>query len=378
MSETEFEVYLDLLMRLLRLSPEQRDEISEELRDHLETRLKELLQAGNSRADATRIALEEFGDAAGLAHQFVTISQLNRKRWIMRFATFAIAGSFLATLLAFAFWPEQGRLNIMQQSRAQGDVAENTATSNSESPAVDSDDAPDSVESRNRLVERELNRLIEIDILEASLEDFIEILSFEAKVPFHVKQSGLNEVGVDKDDPVTLKFQSIRVSMALDLVLDELNLDYVVHDGIVIITSAEDVEYTQEIRIYDCSDLVDVNRNVISSLGKTKKAPSGDAMSMEMMEAMMKLDGEMMAGGEMKPQTKSKSQIDDLVGLIESTIQPDSWMTLGGYGSISNFQGILVVRQNPKVQLQIEKLLAEIRQTKTLQQSKAKSKSVEH
>jgi hypothetical protein len=35
MSEREFELYLSLLSRFLRLNPNQREEIADELRDHL-------------------------------------------------------------------------------------------------------------------------------------------------------------------------------------------------------------------------------------------------------------------------------------------------------------------------------------------------------
>jgi hypothetical protein len=67
MPEQEFEIYLTLLSRLLRLSPSQKAAISDELRDHLEQRLGDLLQTGVSREEAIRIAMEEFGDVTGLA-----------------------------------------------------------------------------------------------------------------------------------------------------------------------------------------------------------------------------------------------------------------------------------------------------------------------
>ncbi len=52
MSEDEFELYLRLLGKFLRLKPGQRAEISDELRDHLESRLDELTQSGLDRTAA--------------------------------------------------------------------------------------------------------------------------------------------------------------------------------------------------------------------------------------------------------------------------------------------------------------------------------------
>ena len=63
MSEPEFEIYLSLLSKFLRLDAAQKADIAEELRIHLEERLAELTAEGQSREDAIRLALEEFGDA---------------------------------------------------------------------------------------------------------------------------------------------------------------------------------------------------------------------------------------------------------------------------------------------------------------------------
>ena len=52
MSEREFENYLTLVCRLLRLGAAEREATSAELRDHLEQRLAELTGRGVSR-DAT-------------------------------------------------------------------------------------------------------------------------------------------------------------------------------------------------------------------------------------------------------------------------------------------------------------------------------------
>ena len=105
MSDHEFENYLALLSRLLRLSGKQRDQISEELRAHLEDRLDELIARGVSHEAAVRQALEEFGDAAGLAGQFVAISRNRKRRWLVRLTTFSVAATLLLAAGIAIFWP---------------------------------------------------------------------------------------------------------------------------------------------------------------------------------------------------------------------------------------------------------------------------------
>src|SRR5947207_13586100 len=95
MSDREFENYLALLSRLLNLSAKHRARIAGELRTHLEDRLDDLIGQGVSHDDAVRQALEEFGDAAGLAGQFVAISRNRKRRWLMRMTTFSAAAIVL-------------------------------------------------------------------------------------------------------------------------------------------------------------------------------------------------------------------------------------------------------------------------------------------
>src|SRR5436305_7148996 len=105
MSDREFENYLTLLASLLRLDPKQRREIGDELRSHLEDRLDELMARGASREDAVKQALAEFGDAAGLAGQFLAVQRNRKRRWLMRVTTFSIAATILVAAGIAIFWP---------------------------------------------------------------------------------------------------------------------------------------------------------------------------------------------------------------------------------------------------------------------------------
>src|SRR5262245_48679294 len=105
MSDKEFDNYLTLLSRLLKLGAKQRDAIAGELRCHLEDRLEELLARGVPRDEAVRQALEEFGDATGLAAEFVSLSGNRRKRFLMRLMTASVAAIVLIAAGIFTFWP---------------------------------------------------------------------------------------------------------------------------------------------------------------------------------------------------------------------------------------------------------------------------------
>jgi hypothetical protein len=56
MSKEEFETYLALVGSLLQLTPEQREQISDELYDHLEDRVAELEDSGSRRSLGWKMA----------------------------------------------------------------------------------------------------------------------------------------------------------------------------------------------------------------------------------------------------------------------------------------------------------------------------------
>jgi len=57
MSQQEFDTYLSLLCRLLRIAPQQREQVAEEFRAHMEDRLEELLVRGmTARPQSKRLS----------------------------------------------------------------------------------------------------------------------------------------------------------------------------------------------------------------------------------------------------------------------------------------------------------------------------------
>jgi hypothetical protein len=89
-SHGEFQNYVGLLGRLLRLRTAQRKAIEDELRAHMEERFAALSSQGIEPEQAISMALAEFGDAAVTnlrsvpAAEFTAISKLQKRRWMMR------------------------------------------------------------------------------------------------------------------------------------------------------------------------------------------------------------------------------------------------------------------------------------------------------
>ena len=79
MSEREFELFLKLLSRSLKLTRAQRDAIADELRDHLEARLAELVSQGIERQQAITQALGGIWRRGRAGRQFCQRGAISKK-----------------------------------------------------------------------------------------------------------------------------------------------------------------------------------------------------------------------------------------------------------------------------------------------------------
>ncbi|MEX2286098.1 MAG: permease prefix domain 1-containing protein [Planctomycetaceae bacterium] len=259
MSEKEFELYLSLLSRFLRLKSTQRGEIADELRDHLEARLEELSRSGLSREDAIHAALEEFGDAAELAHHFTQIAQRRKRRFIMRCTVGTVAVLTAGILLTTAFWPaNQGvQLPIVamgQPGEKNTGLAALTEKQKSKPPSpnlrVD--------EPRNMQIELDLQSRIDVNFPEVPLRDAIEFLAGLYQVPILFDKKSLEEAGLNPDaELVHLKVDQIKFETALKLMLEPLHLTYRVWDGFLFVETQETEARHTEVQIHNCRDLID-------------------------------------------------------------------------------------------------------------------------
>jgi hypothetical protein len=336
MSQQEFDTYLALLCRLLRIAPQQREQVAEEFRAHMEDRLEDLLAAGLSREVAIQTAIGEFCDAAGLAAQLLKIQQGRRKRWIMRISVASVLGVAIAGLLCLALLPEQQQLPVIAKAQAQQGAEKPTAAT---------------AETPEEGIEKALAKPVDLDVNDQPLKDVVHIIQEMSKIPVIVEVKKLEEAAINVDAPVTFHIQGISLRSALRLMLREVGLTYVVADEVIQITTREDADSRQEIRVYDCRELLDLPETKSGPLKEVVKRSAGGF------------------GGPNPPASPSGSAAPpppaplqrnlpgDLVGVIMSTVTPDSWDDVGGPANAREYKGMLVVLQTSENHEKVEKLL---------------------
>ncbi|MBI5760638.1 MAG: hypothetical protein HZA46_19140 [Planctomycetales bacterium] len=402
MSEAEFEKFLALLSGMLKLDAVQRDEIATELRDHLENRLTELLAEGVPRDKAILIALEEFGDAAGLAAEFLHIVRHQKRRKIMRLTAGSLAAAVAMVLGVMAFWPDSHPLSFPATSRA---LAQATA-------AVPATPGEPTVEENNAATERKLAKRIPAQFADTPLKDVLEYVFDSIGVDNVIRMTKLAEEGVGLENPINLNLKQIRAEMLLDLVLNDAGLTYTVRDGIVIISTQADQDVALEVRIYNVRDLVTmdaekaailrerwtttgwisgggfgggsgggggffqvatpgapaVKTNVPSAPGSSVPQPAGSSggpggSSTGQVSGTGGNSSRRAPGPVPASDGKLVEYFEPLIDLIRVTVMPETWDEVGGAGSVMQYDdGLLVVNQSPQIHKKISSLLEKLRE----------------
>ncbi|MGD9645471.1 MAG: hypothetical protein AB7U73_07150 [Pirellulales bacterium] len=162
-------------------------------------------------------------------------------------------------------------------------------------------------------IRRELVKTTTVDFVETPLLEVVMFLQDLHQIPVKLDQKSLEDSGILDDEPVTCSLSNVSLHSVLRVVLEPLDLTYVVDGEVLMITTLDHAEGHPEVRVYDVEDLA------------------------------------------------SDKNIDELVDVIIATCTPESWEQTGGLGRIQRFDGRLVVRQSGEVQWQIARLLADLR-----------------
>jgi hypothetical protein len=397
MSDQEFDNYLALLAKLLRLDGKQREAIAGELRAHLEDRLDELMAGGLLRDEAVRLALEDFGDAAGLAAQFGSISRNRRRRWLMRMTTFSAATIILVAAGLAIFWPGRNAGPGVAQVGAQ-DQPKPTGEE-----GVPADKAGTKEASTGQTLADRLNKRQDFTFVETPLKDVIDVLREQTGIQFVLDLRRLEELGVNVDTAVTRNLTQVRLSTFLDLVLDELDLVYVERDDeLIFITTPENAAATMEVRVYDCRDLLEIatvgpavpgaargdggggffggvlrSKDILAQFGGAGAPAAGGEGGEGGLggpmggEAIGGAEGALGGGGG-GIVTEHDLRAQRLINVITTAVDPDSWTDVGGVGSISEFGGLIVISQSARTHKKVEHVLDMLREAAGLEPGKTK------
>lgn len=236
-----------------------------------------------------------------------------------RASKFAVIGGAISlAALAFSVMPG-GADEKSDSGPAPADARPNTGTATAPRarPRARDDDLPighailtkgeNSVEDK---IIASLDKPTTVDFSETPLEDALQFLKDYHDINVWIDRGTLTEDGIALDFPVTLKLAGVRLESVLNLLLDPHEMDWVIQDEVLKITTKEWAAEHPEVRAYSVQNLVDA--------GHTP---------------------------------------EDLIASITQSVEPRSWQKTAG---ISHSGAVLIVRQSQRAHGEIARLLAEL------------------
>jgi hypothetical protein len=246
---------------------------------------------------------------------------------------------------------------------------------------------PDSLSAEK---EAELNNQFgQFEFTETPLTEVLEYFhDAHHTAEYYIDAGALKDAGIDPTaTKVTISFKHVRLKTFLDLMLSPFNLGYHFRDGIMVITTKEKLDATLETRVYDCREILAVNTDEFrkSSFTQTHKLGGGgfdiDDKAAEQQsnnkssaepahqssakgksddesaDKKTAKDGDVNGSSHSVSADQPRTTADDLIDVITTSIAPQSWNQQGGPGTICEYDGLLIISADPKVQSQVADLL---------------------
>lgn len=156
-----------------------------------------------------------------------------------------------------------------------------------------------------------------LDVQGVPLRDAIGQLASRHGIRILLDRGALRDVGLSGNEPVTRKVSGIRLGSVLRLMLRDLELEFCVHDGSIVITT---------------SDAMCGTRYLVGAVYPMVPPAIGSRSSGE----------------------------NDIADLIRSEVEPTEWSVLGGPGEMRVIPGALVAIQRPHTHRDIELVLQQL------------------
>ena len=94
-----------------------------------------------------------------------------------------------------------------------------------------------------------------LEFIECPLQDICDYISDSHEISVQIDKRALAEIGLESDVPVTRNLRGVSLRSALNLILDEHELSWVVRDEVLLITSTAAANAKASVRVHNVADL---------------------------------------------------------------------------------------------------------------------------
>jgi hypothetical protein len=198
---------------------------------------------------------------------------------------------------------------------------------------------------------RALNLVLpDVNFQGVALSDAFEYVRDVTNINLHVDWKSLEAAGVDKGAPVNIRLRNVPIRKLLGLLLNEAGgqggalLTFYADENIVEVTTREVADKLMITRVYPIEDLIveipdfagpslNITENNQGSGGRGGGGGGGGGI----------LNGQGGNRDQNEKQLTRAERAQQLIEVIQETIQPDIWQANGGTAAIRFFNGSLIV-----------------------------------
>ena len=174
-------------------------------------------------------------------------------------------------------------------------------------------------------IEKALDAKVDLSFVDTPLSDVVKAIKQQVQLDIQLDEMALLDAGLASDLPVTQSLPGLSLRAALHLLLNQMDLTYVIRNEVLMITSKTEAENMLTTKVYPVFDLV--------------VRPAG------------------------APQRGRAVDYQTLQDALSANIAPTTWDEVGGHGVLTPFinAGALVISQTTEVHEEIARYLRALR-----------------
>ena len=184
------------------------------------------------------------------------------------------------------------------------------------------------------------------------LKNVIETYRQATGANFHVNWRALQNVGIDREAPITLVVKNVSISRALNMVTEQLSegkdkfesVYWLINGGVVSITTGHALNTKTIVTIHDVGDLLFAAPNFKGPrLGRSTKGGGEQSSQTGIFDVGAGGDA---GTGEEDDTAETRNQAKaNLEKIIKDSIGEEMWISGGGKGSVSFFRNKMIISQ---------------------------------
>lgn len=231
---------------------------------------------------------------------------------------------------------------------------------------------------RDALLFGSLDKPIRVDFKREPFENVIERLATANDVNILINWADLERAGVQRDAKIDLNLpKEITLKRALTEAFSQagkgmVDVGYDVGDGVISVATQETLDRHTYVAVYDIADL-------LMEVPNFNDAPMSDLRNAEIKRPVLKTSATAQMSekpwrvgddddDEAEPLDPERlDRLKEIMDLIQTNVEKDSWFSQTGKGSMREFNNQLVVTQNSSAQRQIADLLGKLREQRAIQ-----------